>query len=120
VRHAYAFILLVTLLLTGFAAADAQEPGGNSGSVRVTVQIPGNSESLSGVAVTLLPLPTPSASTPSLPETEEAWFTYVQNPAPANLPLTVAGQITTTPAEAPHRWLVTRPFSRSPRESLSL
>jgi TonB family protein len=97
VRHAYAFILLFTLLL---AAAGAQEPGGNSGSVRVTVQIPGNSESLSGVAVTLLPLPAPGPSIPSLPETEEAWLTYVQNPAPANLPLVVSGRITMTPAEA--------------------
>jgi TonB family protein len=98
--HAFIVLVLVTLLLTGLAAAGVQEPGGNSGSVRITVQLSGNSESLSGIAVTLVPLPTPGPSTPSLPETEEAWLTYVQNPAPANLPLTVAEKITTTPAEA--------------------
>jgi TonB family protein len=100
VRHVNAFILLVTLLLTGLAVAGVQEPGGTSGSVRVTVQIPGNSESLSGVAITLLPMPNSASSAPSLPETEEGLLTYLQNPAPLNLPLTLAGTITMTPTEA--------------------
>lgn len=95
-RYIYAFIFL----LAGFESVVAQAPGGNSGSVRITVQIASNPESLSGVVVTLLPLPTPAPSTLTLPENEEAWLTYMQNPASANLPVMIPGRAVMTPAEA--------------------
>ena len=90
----------VMVLLAALAAAGGQQPGGSARSLRITVQVPGDSDPLSGVVVTLLPLPNPAPSTLPLPETAEAWLTYLQNPAPANLPVVIAAKTTMTPTEA--------------------